>query len=97
MALDPATGENLGTINLGITKPVPGAWGNVSVYAFAINPAGTRLVATGNFETVDGKARTRLFAADLNYSPARLDPWYYPGFAKPCSSTAPRRVAYLQG
>lgn len=95
MALDPATGETSARSTSG--SRVPGAWGNVYVYAFAINPAGTRLVATGNFETVDGKARTRLFVADLNYSPARLDPWYYPGFAKPCSSTAPRRVAYLQG
>jgi Domain of unknown function (DUF5122) beta-propeller len=97
MALDPATGADTGTVSLRIADPIPNAWGGVAVYGLAINRAGTRLVATGNFQTVAGEPRTRLFVADLGSAGAVLDPWYYAGFAKPCSSTAPRRIAYLQG
>jgi hypothetical protein len=96
-ALNLNTGANTGFINLGITGAIPNAWGNVAVYKIAIDPAGSRLVATGNFMTVSGQSRMRLFVADLTGPSAALDPWYYPGFAKPCSSIHPRRIAYLQG
>jgi hypothetical protein len=73
----------------------------VAIYKLAINPAGTKLVATGNFRTVGAPLgtfnRTRLFVADITGPKAQLDPWYYPGFAQPCASTHPRRIAYLQG
>jgi hypothetical protein len=91
------TGADTGYVNLPITDPLPNAWGNVAVYALAINPAGTQLVATGNFRTVAGQSRTRLFVADLGASSATLSSWYYDGFAEPCSSTNPRRIAYLEG
>lgn len=97
MALDPATGANTGYLSLPITDPIPNAWGGVSVYSFAINPAGDRLIATGNFQTVAGQSRTRFFMVDLGAQSATLASWYYPGFAKPCSSTAARRIAYLDG
>jgi hypothetical protein len=96
VGLNPTTGVNTGYFNLGIADPLPGAWGGVAVYKMAIDPAGTKLVATGNFQTVLGQSRTRLFIADLTGANATLDPWYYPGFAKPCSSIQPRRIAYLQ-
>jgi hypothetical protein len=97
MALNPRTGANTGYINLGIADAIPNAWGGVAVYRFAVNPAGTKLVATGNFRTVSGESRTRLFVADLGATSATLDPWYYPRFADACASTHPRRIAYLQG
>jgi hypothetical protein len=97
VALNPLTGANTGYFNLGIADPLPGAWGGVAVYKMAIDPAGTKLVATGNFQTVQGQSRTRLFIADLTGPSATLDSWYYPGFAKSCSSIHPRRIAYLQG
>ncbi len=97
MALDPATGRNTGYINLPIRDKIPNAWGGVAVYQFAVNPAGTQLIATGNFQTVDGKSRTRFFMVDLGTGAATLNPWYYDAFAKPCTSTHPRRIAYLQG
>ncbi len=97
MALNPATGRNTGYIQLPIQDKIPGAWGGVAVYQVAVNPAGTQLVATGNFQTVDGRARTRFFMVDLKDSAATLSPWYYDAFAKPCTSTHPRRIAYLQG
>ena len=97
VALDPNTGANTNYIKLGIADPIPGAIGQVAVNYIAINPAGTKLVATGNFQTVVGESRTRLFIADLTGPSAALDPWYYPGFAKPCKATDPARIAYLQG
>ena len=63
----------------------------------AINPAGTRLVAAGNFMQVNGQNRSRLFVANVSGAQATLDPWYYSGFATPCSSNSPRRIAQLNG
>ena len=97
VALDPVTGRNTGTFNLSITDQLPNSWGSVSILGMSVNPAGTRLVATGNFMRVAGQARSRLFVANISGAQATLDPWYYPRFASPCSSTHPRRIAYLQG
>jgi hypothetical protein len=97
MALNLNSGADTGYINLGITNAIPGAWGNVAVYQIAINPAGTKLIATGNFRTVSGQPRTRMFIANLGATSATLDDWYYPGFEKACATDQPRRVAYLQG
>jgi Domain of unknown function (DUF5122) beta-propeller len=97
MALNPRTGANTGYVNLAIQDAIPNAWGGVAVYRFAVSPDATRLVATGNFQTVAGQSRTRLFVADLGATSATLDPWYYPRFEDACASTSPRRIAYLQG
>jgi hypothetical protein len=104
ITLDPATGARDLYISSTIAEPIPNAWGGVMVYSMAINPAGTRLVATGNFQTVDGQPRARFFMMDLatgatsrKVRGATLSDWYYSGFAKPCASTHPRRIAYLQG
>ena len=97
VALDPQTGRNTGHFNLDISDPIPNAWGKVTIQGMAINPQGTRLVATGNFRRVAGESRTRLFVANIAGAQATLDPWYYSRFASPCSSTHPRRIAYLHG
>ena len=97
LALDPVTGLNTKTFALPISDPIPVAWGSVTVHSIAVNPQGTKLVATGNFRQVAGQARTRLFVADLSGPTAVLDPWYYAPFGRDCSSTHPRRIAYLQG
>ncbi|MBA2767852.1 MAG: delta-60 repeat domain-containing protein [Sporichthyaceae bacterium] len=97
MALNPTTGKNTFTLTLPITEAIPLAWGGVAVYDFAINPAGTQLVATGNFKTVDGLPRTRFFMADLTPTAATVTDWYYQPFAEKCASEHPRRIAYLQG
>jgi hypothetical protein len=96
-ALDPVTGANTGTFDLTISDALPNAWGSVTILGMAINPQGTKLVATGNFMHVSGQARSRLFVADLSGANATLDPWYYTPFSRSCSSTNPRRIAYLQG
>jgi hypothetical protein len=100
MSLNPATGADDGLINKSITGRVckqsgECAWGTTSVYDFSV--AGNRLVAVGNFTAVDNQERSKFFMLNLSTPGATLDPWYYPGFAKECSSTATRRIAYLQG
>ncbi len=97
VALDLVTGRNTGTFNLNIAGQLPNSWGTVTIQGMSVNPQGTRLVATGNFMTVAGQARSRLFVADVSGTQATLDPWYYSRFASPCSSTHPRRIAYLHG
>lgn len=56
---------------------------------------GTRLVAVGNFATVDSETRTRAFMADLSGATATLDPWYYRALTRPCRSRSVARLAYL--
>ena len=97
ISLNLSTGVNTNYFDMALADPLPGAWGGVAVYRIAINPAGNRLIATGNFQTARGQSRTRFFMADLSGPTAQLAAWYYPGFAKPCASTHPRRIAYLQG
>ena len=97
VALNLVTGANTGHFNLAITDQLPNSWGSVTILGMSVNPQGTQLVATGNFMRVAGQARSRLFVADVSGAEATLDPWYYDRFASPCSSTHPRRIAYLQG
>jgi hypothetical protein len=97
VALNLETGANTGHFDLAITDQLPNSWGQVTILGMSVNPQGTRLVATGNFRQVAGQARSRLFVANVSGAQATLDDWYYPRFASACSSTHPRRIAYLQG
>lgn len=97
MSLDPATGAHDGYLDAAITEAIPGAWGKVGIYQIAIDPSATHLVATGNFLKVDGISRRGFLMLDLNATGDSLSTWYYPGFSKQCTSTHPRRIAYLQG
>jgi hypothetical protein len=56
------------------------------VYRFAVNPQHTRLVAVGNFLTVEGHTRARAFMVDLRAHHGTLDPWYYEPLRHRCSS-----------
>jgi hypothetical protein len=64
------------------------------VYRFAVDPQHTRLVAVGNFLTVDGRTRARAFMVDLGAHRGRLDPWYYRPFTRRCSDY--HRMDYLR-
>jgi hypothetical protein len=97
LALDPTTGHDTGYLNLTVADQLPNSWGSVSIYSFAVTSAGDKLVATGNFQTVDGQDRARMFMVDLGPTAGTLADWYYASFEKRCSSTNPRRIAYLDG
>jgi hypothetical protein len=74
-ALDPATGADTGYLALGISGSIASNAGSVRVYRFAVNPAGDRLVAIGNFTTVAGQPRRQAFMLRLG-STATLSPWH---------------------
>jgi Domain of unknown function (DUF5122) beta-propeller len=86
-AVNPATGTNTGYLNLGIGGTVAGNAGPVEVYRFAVNPAGTRLVAVGNFTTVGGQTRWRAFMLTLGAT-ASVNAWYYPPLQNPCRAAS---------
>ncbi len=67
------------------------------MYRFAHDPVHQRLAVVGDFRTVGGQARSRFVMLNLGAGGATVDDWYYAPFAKDCSSTASRRIAYLQG
>ncbi|WP_214057985.1 hypothetical protein [Nocardioides aquaticus] len=96
-SLNPATGRDDGWITTSVTDQLPGSWGTVTAHQIAVDPSRTHLAVTGNFQQVDGEARSKFFMLDLAPTSTSLSPWYYPGFAKPCATQAPRRIANLQG
>jgi hypothetical protein len=86
-ALDPTTGADTGYINLGISGKVTSNSGPTKIYRFAVNPAGDRLVAIGNFTTVGGEQRRQAFMVRLGAS-ATLSPWHPPALDLPCTSSS---------
>jgi hypothetical protein len=86
-ALNPATGANTGYIGLSITGTVADNAGPTEVYRFAVNPAGTRLVAVGNFTAVGGQTRYRAFMLTLGTT-ASLNAWYYPPLQNLCAAAS---------
>ena len=86
-ALNPATGANTGYLNLAISGSVTANAGPVEVYRFAVNPAGTRLVAVGNFTSVGGQTRYRAFMLTLGAT-ATLNAWYYPPLQNLCAAAS---------
>jgi hypothetical protein len=86
-ALDPATGRDTGYVDLGISGSLAANAGGVQVRKFSVNPAGTRLVGIGNFTTVSGQSRPRVFMATLGATSASLNAWNYPPAGRMCSST----------
>ncbi len=95
LALDPATGADTHYVNVPVTGRLPLTTSQTEVYRFAVNPQGTRLVAVGNFTTVNGENRQRAFMLKLGASAAALSSWYYAPLDRKCRSDAPTRQAYL--
>jgi hypothetical protein len=94
LALDPATGADTGYLDLGITGRVADNAGPTKVYKFAVNPAGTRLVALGNFTSVAGEKRWQAFMIDLGSTGVTLNPWYYQPLENLCAARS--LPAYLR-
>jgi hypothetical protein len=86
-AVNPASGANTGYLNLGIGGGVASNAGPVEVYRFAVNPAGTRLVAVGNFITVGGQTRCRAFMLTLGAT-ASVNAWCYPPLQNLCAASS---------
>jgi hypothetical protein len=93
-ALNPATGADTGYINIPISGKVASNAGPPKVYRFAVNPAGTKLVAVGNFTSVANTTRWQAFMLDLGPTSASLASWYYTPLENRCSASS--TPAYLR-
>ncbi len=94
MALNPTTGADTGAISITVAGNVnPGD--DTRVRHIAVSPNGTRLVATGNFATVNGQSRRRAFMLNLGAT-ATLSTWYAPRFAANCPAGG-SRLEWAQG
>jgi hypothetical protein len=93
MALDPTTGADTGAINITVTGVVDPA-NETKIQYIAVSPDGTRLVATGNFTTVNGQSRRRAFELNLGAT-ATLSTWHAPRFDVNCVATS--RLISAQG
>lgn len=83
-AVDPATGADTGYLNVTISGTTDTNAGATDIYRFAVNPAGTRLVAIGNFTTVAGSTRWRAFMLNLGTTSGSLSTWYYSHLNERC-------------
>jgi hypothetical protein len=87
-AVDPVTGADTGYLNLSISGTVDTNAGATDIYRFAVNPAGTRLVAIGNFTTVAGSTRYRAFMVNLGATAGSLSTWYYSHLNERCRAAS---------
>lgn len=83
LALSPTTGANTGYIHTAISG-VENTSDVTKVLRFAVNPAGSRLVAIGNWATVDGLPRKWAFELDLGATTSALNTWHGSRLDVPC-------------
>ena len=93
-ALNPTTGADTGYINVNISGTVASNAGPTDVYRFAVNQAGTKLVAVGNFTSVGGRNQWRAFMLDLGSTSTSLNPWWYSPLQNSCRAQS--LPAYLR-
>lgn len=60
--------------------------GALEIRRFEISPDGSRMVALGNFQTVDGARRDQVVVLDVGASPDRLTNWSTTFFDEPCNA-----------
>ena len=90
-ALNPTTAADTGAIAVTVSGVVdPNNATRVS--HIAVSPNGTRLVATGNFTTVNGQTRRRAFMLNLGAT-ATLSTWRAPRFDVTCTAASRRESA----
>ncbi|WP_432477904.1 malectin domain-containing carbohydrate-binding protein [Nocardioides sp. GXQ0305] len=96
-ALDPTTGADTGTVNLTFSdvfrettsSRLPSGYNGVGVERFAMSPDGSRLVAIGNFRTVNGQSRVQVAVVDTSGPTATLADWSTTRFSMACSASFP--------
>ncbi len=83
--LNPDTGRRDDFQSLAITGTQDG--GTTLVYKMDVTPDGSKLIAVGNFTTVDGQSRPQIFMLDLTGSTAQLANWQTSRYAAACSAS----------
>jgi hypothetical protein len=95
IALRPETGAVTKYLRLKIRGALRGSSSPAGVFRFAVDPAGSRLVAVGNFTHVQGKKRSRAFMVRLRKKAGTLNSWWYRPLGRKCRTDAPSKRAYL--
>jgi len=90
-SLDPMTGDVTSDIIntfAGIHNPTARGGAQASaITKFAVDPAGNKLVAIGNFTSVDGVARDQIAMLDISTPTSVLASWYTTEYTSKCSNT----------
>lgn len=86
VAIDPTTGADTGQVNLAITGTLSGQATRVD--RIALNPAGTDLVAIGDFTSVNGASRRTSFRLALGPT-TTLQTWHPARFDVACATSIP--------
>ncbi len=84
-ALNATTGKDTGQFVSSFSSTFNG--GSVTVKAIDVSPDGSRLVAIGNFRTVDGQSRVQIVVFNTAVSPAVVSQWATTRFSSACSSS----------
>jgi Domain of unknown function (DUF5122) beta-propeller len=95
IALKPDTGAVTNYLRLKIRGALTGSSSPAGVFRFSVDPAGSRLVAVGNFTRVDGKRRARAFMVKLAAKSGALNRWWYSPLRRKCRTDAASKRAYL--
>jgi hypothetical protein len=85
-ALNASTGADTGAVASTLTDVFNG--GSTTVKALDVSQDDSRMVAIGNFRTVDGATRTQIAMWDTTVSPAVLTSWSTDGYNHPCAANA---------
>jgi hypothetical protein len=83
VALDKTTGKDTGLINLSISGKV-NPDDVTKIRRFGISPKATKIVALGNFTSINGASRRQAFMLDMTSTTAKLSPWDPPEYHLPC-------------
>jgi hypothetical protein len=84
-----AVDETTGNVDPNLNLPFSGTHngGGTNVYKFDVNPAGTRLIAIGNFTAVGGVARRQAALLDVTVGgPATVANWQTDRYSATCAS-----------
>jgi hypothetical protein len=84
-----AVDETTGNVDPNLNLPFSGTHngGGTNVYKFDVNPAGTRLIAVGNFTAVGGVVRRQAALLDVTAGgPASVANWQTDRYAAACAS-----------
>lgn len=92
LALSPTTGADTGYIHA-VISGIQNTGDVTKVLHFATDPVGTRLVAVGNWATVDGQVRKWAFELSLGSTTAALNTWHAARLDRACHSVTPLNIA----
>jgi hypothetical protein len=94
VSLNPNTGKPTAYLNHVVGGRLPNS-NSAQVFHFDVSPDGQHLIGVGNFLTVDGAERPRVFMLDLSETGSTLSSWNYEPLGPKCTSNRANAQAYV--